>query len=180
MRPRPIRVTVAGAVATAALTLTLSACTGPTSGGPEATSERTTSVAPTHDPGTGPSATGDRETVVQLTIGETVVDGRLGDSPAALDLASRLPLTLTFGDYNAVEKTSRLDPPLTMAGMPAGDDPEPGDIGFYAPSADLVLYYDDVGYWNGIARLGTFDSAGIDLLANGPGTITVTIAAADR
>ena len=73
----------------------------------------------------------------------------------------------------------RLDPPLDMAGMPAGDDPGPGEIGWYAPSSDLVLYYGDVGYWTGISRLGTFDTTAIDLLADGPDQVTVTLAPAD-
>jgi len=121
----------------------------------------------------------EHHTAVQLTIGSTTVAGELWDNPAARDLAARLPLTLTFGDYNAVEKTSRLDPALTMAGMPAGDDPEPGEIGWYAPSSDLVLYYDDVGYWNGIARLGTFDASGIALLVDAAAEVTVTITSSD-
>ena len=65
-----------------------------------------------------------------------------------------------------------------MDGMPAGDDPNPGEIGWYAPGSVLVLYYGDVGYFDGIARLGTFDAAGIDLLADGPRDVTVTITTA--
>lgn len=118
-------------------------------------------------------------TAVVVTIGDTALRGQLWDNPAARDLAARLPMTLTFSDYNAVETTARLDPALTMDGMPAGDDPNPSEIGWYAPSSDLVLYYGDVGYWNGIARLGTFDSSGIELLADGPHDITVTLAPAD-
>ena len=133
----------------------------------------TSPQAPAPDP-TSPGVT-----AVQLTIGETTIAGELWDNPAARDLATRLPLTLTFGHYNAVEMTSRLDPALTMAGMPAGDDPNPGEIGWYAPSSDLVLYYGDVGYWNGIARLGTFDASGIALLADSATDVTVTIASDD-
>jgi hypothetical protein len=46
-----------------------------------------------------------------------------------------------------------------MDGVPAGDDPEINDIGYYAPSGDLVLYCGDVGYWNGIVRIGRLDAA---------------------
>lgn len=41
-----------------------------------------------------------------------------------------------------------------MEGMPEGDDPIPGDIGWYAPWGNVVLYYGDVGYSGGIARIG--------------------------
>jgi len=42
--------------------------------------------------------------------------------------------------------------------LPAGADPDNGDIGYYAPSGDLVFYYGDVGHWNGIVRVGRFDT----------------------
>ena len=41
--------------------------------------------------------------------------------------------------------------------MPSGDDPNVGDIGYWAPEGDLVFYYGDVGYWTGIMRIGELD-----------------------
>jgi hypothetical protein len=61
---------------------------------------------------------------------------------------------LRFRDFNRVEKIAELPRPLTMEGVPAGADPEINDIGYYAPSRDLVLYYGDVGYFNRIVRIG--------------------------
>lgn len=95
-----------------------------------------------------------------ITIGETVLDAELWDNPTAADLARRLPLTLGFTDVGAVEKTAPLPRPLTMDGVPSGADPEPYDIGYYAPHQVLVLYYRDVGFWPGIVRLGTFADPG--------------------
>lgn len=162
-------------VLAALVAATVTACTSQT--GPAATTpndERTpTMTAPSNLEPEPTSA--DAGTPIELTIGDITIGGELWDNPAGRDLTDRLPLTLTFSDYNAVEKTSRLNPALTMGGMTAGDDPHPGEIGWYAPSTDLVLYYGDVGYWNGIARLGTFDAAGITLLADGPPNVTVTI-----
>ncbi|WP_258725061.1 cyclophilin-like fold protein [Cellulomonas sp. NS3] len=168
-----------------ALVLSLTACTatpeptGPAMTRPPAEPAPTATPAPDGTPGPAEPTAPTRETALLLTIGDTTVPGRLWDNPAAHDLAARLPLTLTFGDHGAVEKTARLDPALTMDGMPAGDDPGPGEIGWYAPSTDLVLYYGDVGYWDGIARLGTVDPRGVALLAEGPEVVTVTIARAD-
>lgn len=119
---------------------------------------------------TVPEPTG---TAVTLTIGEQRITATLNDSPAARALAQQLPLTLTFHDFNAVEKIARLETPLPMAGMPPGDDPEIADIGFYAPSGDLVLYYGDVGYFAGIARLGTFDDVAAIEAMTGPFTVVV-------
>lgn len=137
--------------------------------------ERTTTIGAT-PPDTTDGAAPSGAIAVQLTIGESTIDGELWDNPTARELAARLPLTLTFSDLNDVEKTAKLDPALTMDGMPAGDDPNPGEIGWYAPSSDLVLYYGEVGYWTGIARIGTFDARGTALLANAPDQVTVTFA----
>lgn len=61
-----------------------------------------------------------------------------------------------------------------MEGMPSGDDPAPQDIGYYAPQGDVVLYYGDVGYWTGIARIGRFD-ADPQILAQQTGDLIATL-----
>lgn len=99
------------------------------------------------------------ETPIQMTIGDTVLTGRLWDNATARDLIAQLPLTLTFRDFNGVEKIAQLPRKLSMDGVPAGDDPFPRDIGYYAPSGNLVFYYDDVGYFTGIVRIGQFDGS---------------------
>ena len=48
------------------------------------------------------------ELTIRVTIGDTVLTGHLRDVPAARDLIAQLPLTLTFRDFNNVEKISRL------------------------------------------------------------------------
>lgn len=90
-----------------------------------------------------------------LANGSTVVVV-LDNNKTALDLLSRLPLTLEFGDYNRTEKVTRpLSPALGTAGAPAGYDPEPGDLCLYAPWGNLCLFYRDFGYAAGLIRLGT-------------------------
>ena len=58
--------------------------------------------------------------------------------------------------------------------MPAGDDPQVGDLGYWAPDADLVLYYGDVGYWTGIMRIGEFDG-GMQAVADRSGDFSATV-----
>jgi hypothetical protein len=94
-----------------------------------------------------------------VIIGDTILTGRLWNNPTARDLIAQLPLTLTFRDFNQVEKIAQLPRKLSMDGVPAGDDPFPRDIGYYNPSGNLVFYYDDVGYFTGIVRIGQFDSS---------------------
>jgi hypothetical protein len=99
------------------------------------------------------------ETPIRVIIGDTILTGRLWNNPTARDLIAQLPLTLTFRDFNQVEKIAQLPRKLSMDGVPAGDDPFPRDIGYYNPSGNLVFYYDDVGYFTGIVRIGQFDSS---------------------
>lgn len=115
-------------------------------------------------------------TAIVLTIEDHVITGTLLDNPAANALMEQLPLTLSFDDFNSVEKVAPLAAPLPMTGMPAGADPEVGDIGFWAPGGDLVLYYGDVGYWNGIARLGSVDDIAAIEAHTGPFTLTIATA----
>lgn len=119
------------------------------------------------------------DTPITITIGTTVLEARLRDNPTARELIAQLPLQLEFRDVNSVEKIARLPQALTMDGVPAGDDPEPNDIGYYAPTGNLVFYYDDVGYWDGIVRLGVFTSD-MDPIPNQTGTFTATIDLAEQ
>lgn len=131
-------------------------------------------------PSTAPTSTieSDGESVqstpIRLVVGDQSVNAILWDNPAGRDLRDRLPLTLTVRDYGGVEKIGRLDQPLTMDAMPDGDDPEIGDLGYYAPNGVFVIYTGDVGYWDGIARIGRVDGD-LGMLAGLGDDATITI-----
>lgn len=93
-------------------------------------------------------------TPIRITIDGKPLDAMLNDSRAARALADRLPLSLEFSDHGGQEVLAPLSPALPMAGMPAGESAPAGTIGYYAPDNVLVLYYTDVGRFNGIVRLG--------------------------
>ena len=114
-------------------------------------------------------------TNLRIVIAGQSVDAYLIDSPTARDLADQLPITLFFRDLNRVEKIAKLPRPLSTDGVPEGDDPVIADIGYYAPSQDLVLYYGGVGYWNGIVRIGRFDSDQLSLVEGQPDGFDVTL-----
>lgn len=114
---------------------------------------------------------------IELTIGETRFSAELFDHPVARELAGLLPLTLTFKDFNRVEKVASLDRALTLRGVPDADAPEPGEIGYHAPTRGLVLYYDRPGRWPGLVRMGRF-THDLDALRNLPDGSTIEIARA--
>ena len=111
------------------------------------------------EPGSGAQDAGAADgTPIRITFGDTELTARLDDNATARDLAAQLPLTLTFRDHNNVEKTAPLPRELSLDGAPDGHDPAAGDIGYWAPGGDLVLYYDsDAPYFDGIVRIGEFD-----------------------
>ena len=114
------------------------------------------------------------ETPIRVIIEDTVTTGRLWNNATARDLIAQLPLTLTFRDFNGVEKIAQLPRKLSMDGVPAGDDASPRDIGYYNPSGNLVFYYDDVGYFTGIVRIGQFDGS-MDAIVSQTGNFTARI-----
>lgn len=104
---------------------------------------------------------------IELTIAGTRSAGELYDNPVAAELAELLPLELDFADFNGVEKLASLGRALTVTGVPEADEPGAGEIGYYAPTRNLVLYYDSPGRWPGLVRLGRFDYA-VDALRTLP------------
>jgi hypothetical protein len=123
---------------------------------PTAADERPSDQPTTEEP--------DTVTTIRITVGDQTISAQLTDNATARDLVAQLPLTLNIRDFNGVEKIAALPRPLTMNGVPAGDDPDVNDIGYYAPSNDLVFYYGEVGYFNGIVRIGQASSVDIDLI----------------
>lgn len=112
---------------------------------------------------------------IRITVDGQTRTAQLADNATARDLVDQLPLTLSFRDFNRLEKIAELPRPLTTAGAPEGSDPDPGDLGYYAPSRNLVLYYDDVGYYPGIVHLGRFGDGDLDLVERQPDGFSVTI-----
>jgi hypothetical protein len=114
-------------------------------------------------------------TTIRIAVDGQTRTAQLADTATARDLLDQLPLTVSFRDFNGVEKIAALPRPLTTDGAPAGADPDINDIGYYAPTGDLVFYYGDVGYWNGIVRIGRFDDGDLELIERQPDGFDVTI-----
>jgi hypothetical protein len=112
---------------------------------------------------------------ITITIGEQRFEATLADSAAARDLVDQLPVTITMRDHGAVEKTGPLPAPLSLDGQPDGADPDVGDVGYYAPGNDFVLYYGDQSYYAGIVILGHLEDGAAERIAALDGSITATV-----
>lgn len=180
MMPSP---TTPRAMLTAALcagiALVSAACGGTEPGGgtpPPASA----SISPTTAPSPARTDTPTEDTVkIQITIGEQRFEATLTESAAARDLVAQLPVTIDMVDHGQVEKTGPLPSRLSMAGQPDGADPDVGDLGYYAPGNDLVLYYGDQSYFPGIAILGRLDRDAAQRISELDGPVTARVAAFD-
>ncbi|MFH9860345.1 cyclophilin-like fold protein [Streptomyces sp. NPDC017202] len=146
----------------------MTACAGGTSSssapstGSAASAGLRTPSAPTSTTTSGKATTMD----IRLTIDGSPVAATLNDSAAANDFAALLPLTLDLKDFHQAEKTVDLPRRLSTSGAPEGAAPKAGDLGYYAPWGQLVLYYRDVPHADGIVILGHLaDDRDIDRLA---------------
>ncbi|WP_082533677.1 cyclophilin-like fold protein [Marmoricola sp. Leaf446] len=112
---------------------------------------------------------------LEITIGDQQFTADLRDSAANRDLLAQLPVTLEMSDHGGVEKTGRLPSRLSLDGQPSGADPDVGDVGYYAPGNDLVLYYGDQSYYEGIVVLGRLQGDAAERIADMDGTVRVQV-----
>lgn len=112
---------------------------------------------------------------IHITIGDQTFGATLLDSPAARDLLAQLPVSVEMIDHGGVEKTGPLPSPLSLEGQPEGADPDVGDVGYYAPGNNLVLYYGDQSYFPGIVVLGRANGDAAERIAEMDGSVTATV-----
>ena len=110
-----------------------------------------------------------------FTIEDQRLQATLDDSAASRDLLAQLPQTVEMSDHGGVEKTGPLRSVLSLEGQPPGADPGVGDVGYYAPGNDFVLYYGDQSYYEGIVILGHLDGDAGERIAQLDGDVTVSI-----
>ncbi|WP_432936486.1 cyclophilin-like fold protein [Kribbella sp. CA-253562] len=164
--------------------IALTACSSPDSADRPAPAASSPSDAVTSSPAGQQTAAPSSQPTTQengmrltLTIGDQQFQATLDDSAAARDLAAQLPLTVEMRDHGSVEKTGPLPSPLSLDGQPAGADPSIGDVGYYAPFNNLVLYYGNQSYHDGIVVLGRLDGDAAQRIAAIDGSLEVRLQA---
>jgi hypothetical protein len=186
VRTRDPARTGTAALTTVVLSIALAACgaddaTDPTAE-PQPSAEHTSTGTAPEGATPGDAAADDTDPEektmrIHITIGDQRFTATLDDSAAADDLLGQLPLTVHMTDHGGVEKTGPLPSPLSLDGQPEGADPDVGDLGYYTPGNDLVLYYGDQSYFPGIVVLGRLDGDAAARIAWLDGTVTATVEA---
>ncbi len=108
------------------------------------------------------SSTGEGDSVenarIKFKFGNEEVIAKMYDNPTSRALLVQLPLTITFEDYASLEKIGYPPKSLTTEGAPSGADPKLGDLAIYSPWGNLVVYYGESKYANGLIILGHIES----------------------
>jgi hypothetical protein len=133
--------------------------------------------SPVGDRAGAPTKSQENHMNIRITIGDQTFTATFKDSPAAGDLVAQLPVTVEMTDHGGVEKTGPLPGPLSLEGQPEGADPDVGDVGYYAPGNDLVLYYGDQSYFPGIVVLGRMEGDAAERIADLDGPVSATVEA---
>lgn len=109
---------------------------------------------------------------IQVQSGDLVIVYALNDSQAAKDLYAQLPLSLEVKDFSTNEKTFYPPEELDVSDAPMANA-DKGSLCYYAPWADVVMFYDHFGKGSSLYALGEVIS-GKDDIEKLTGTITVT------
>ena len=109
-----------------------------------------------------PSARQDTgQTRVRFTAGDADIVVRIADNPTSRDFVSMLPVTLSFRDFNAMEKIGDLPRRLTTEGSTGGPAAN-GDLICFVPWGNLGFFYDaarrDVSFDDQVIPIGTIES----------------------
>ncbi|WP_203594358.1 cyclophilin-like fold protein [Streptomyces sp. SID9124] len=95
---------------------------------------------------------------IVLTLDGHRAAATLNDSAAARDLAALLPLTIGLEDFHHTERIGYPPRKLDTTGAPDASDPKAGDLAYYTPWGNLVLFYRDGDHSPSLVVLGALDS----------------------
>jgi len=122
-----------------------------------------------------PGYAGATQLVLRMSDGSATAT--LENTPAARQLAARLPVQLTLHDPMGQAKSGRLPFHLPMPEAGWVVDPDVSGIYYWPPSGDIGIIYEDLGQTvppPGMVRLGTVDS-GLAAIASAGNRFAISI-----
>lgn len=163
---------------TAILLVALAGCATPAAA-PAPSASTSVPPAPVASPTASPTTAPEGQivgTALRFTSQRTSVDVTIGeDNPTVRDLLSRLPMAVSFEEFNGREKIAYPARQLETAGSP-GSDPENGDLIYFSPWGNLGFYYnaDGIGFSDDTIHIGTYNATA-DQLALLEGAVTIEV-----
>lgn len=115
---------------------------------------------------------GESEMKIIVQTGATRIVYQLNDSAAAQALVAQLPLEVTVEDYAGLEKIFYPPQKLNTSNTPLARHNKLGTLAYYAPWADVVMFYGNSGSASGLYELGQVVS-GQEHLSTLSGTIRI-------
>ena len=115
-----------------------------------------------------------RPMITGLVVHATAVTA--GVTASARDFASLLPATITLHDLGGREKAGPL--PRELADGAGQSSYRAGQLGYWAPSNDLAIYYREDGFTipdPGIVMIGEIDT-GLDAITDADASLIITAA----
>ena len=97
------------------------------------------------------------EMKVEFICENSVAVAVLNETNAAKNFYEILPLELKLSDYAGREKIADLPMKLNFKGDPSSDG-KVGDLGYFSPWGNLVLFYKAQPYYDGLIKLGKFQT----------------------
>lgn len=97
------------------------------------------------------------EMKVEFICENSIAVAILNDTNAAKNFYEILPLELKLSDYAGREKIADLPMKLNFKNDPSSDG-KVGDLGYFSPWGNLVLFYKAQPYYDGLINLGKFES----------------------
>ena len=97
------------------------------------------------------------EMKIEFVSGNIKASAVLNDTNAAKSFYKNLPMELNLKDYVGREKIADLPVKLDFQGDPSSDG-KIGDLGYFSPWGNLVLFYKPQPYYDGLIKLGKFES----------------------
>ncbi|TMS51143.1 cyclophilin-like fold protein [Mycobacterium sp. DBP42] len=163
------------------LALTMSGCTHDSGGATAGIAAETSPISATvrgqtttRDESQEDEVTG---TAVHFTTGSTVVEVTINeDTPTTRDFLAMLPITLTFEDFNRMEKIAYPPRGFDTTGN-TGMTPKVGDLFSYIPWSNLGFFYNtgSLGFSEQLVRIGTTDDLDAVMRLDGQ-QVTITVA----
>ncbi|MDH4441515.1 MAG: cyclophilin-like fold protein [Rhizobium sp.] len=111
---------------------------------------------------------------IRFSFSDQDFTATLYDNVSARDFASMLPLDIEVSDYSTNEKIAYLPRKLNPEARGPFPNPAIGDICYYVPWGNLVLYHGDYSSIRDLVRLGRIDGGVEPILTRGTYPMRIT------